>query len=249
LKAHTLNSYDDNLSWNLIGLGEIGGLAIIKRILILIPVACLLVVLVMAKQHFDDFSYANTLLNTAPLLFIIGADFIYKQRQSAAAGFIQASFYFYLLGVLSLTVFYINYLAIFEAAWAGNFRLNPELADFNLTLFNKFKIFSVYSRQVIGNSIMLLPLGIYIPILYRRINTLGQVFLASLLFSTGLEIAQYLGSVFTASVTANVPGLFYTRVFDIDDIFLNTVGAVVGFLLFWFYKKMGGRVPDIKLSK
>ena len=193
----------------------------------------------MAKMHYDNFSYLNMILNTMPLLIIIGADFAFKKRQSAAAGFIQASFYFYLLGVLSLTVFFVDFVAIFEAALAGNFRWSPELVDFNLTLFNKFNIYSVYNRQVIGNSVMLFPLGIYLPLLYRRINTLGQVFIAGLLFSTGIEIAQYLGSLFTASV----PGLIYSRTFDIDDIFLNTMGAVLGYLLFWFYKTMGGRLP------
>jgi glycopeptide antibiotics resistance protein len=213
----------------------------IKRSLIFLPTVCLIAIMAWAKFHYDNFSYFSTFLNTLPLLIFMGLDLTLRKKPFATNRFIQASFYVYLFGVISLTVFYIHFLTIYEAIQTGNFSFNLEAVDYNLVLFTKFKDYSLTHRQVVGNLIMLLPLGIYLPVLYRRITTFSQVLITGFLFTVAIETVQYLGSLFTASVSTRVWGLFYSRSFDVDDIFLNTLGVVIGFLLYLIARKLGER--------
>jgi len=87
----------------------------------------------------------------------------------------------------------------------------------NLQLFKMFKIYKMVSKQVVGNFVMLLPLGIFLPLLYKRIFNFFAVFLVSLLASTTIELLQLVTSFRSA---------------DVDDIFLNTMGACAGFLIY-----------------
>jgi glycopeptide antibiotics resistance protein len=80
-----------------------------------------------------------------------------------------------------------------------------------------FKIYKVLSKQIVGNFVMLLPLGIFLPLLYKRISNFFGILIVSLLISTTIEVLQLITSFRSA---------------DVDDIFLNTLGAGVGFLIF-----------------
>ena len=72
-----------------------------------------------------------------------------------------------------------------------------------------------YIKQIIGNLIMLMPLGLMLPTL-KKVN-FKQVFLIALLFSVGIETVQF--------ITGR--GLM-----EFDDVFNNTVGAVLGYLIY-----------------
>lgn len=74
---------------------------------------------------------------------------------------------------------------------------------------------SFYIKQILGNLIMLLPFGYMLPML-RKV-TLKQVLLISMLFSVSIEVLQF--------VTGR--GLM-----EFDDVFNNTVGAVLGFIVY-----------------
>jgi len=80
-----------------------------------------------------------------------------------------------------------------------------------------FKIYKVYSKQVLGNFIMLAPLGFFLPLLYKRISNIGVVAIVSLLVSGSIELLQLITSFRSA---------------DVDDIFLNTSGACIGFVIY-----------------
>ncbi|HAQ07941.1 MAG TPA: VanZ family protein [Bacillus bacterium] len=76
---------------------------------------------------------------------------------------------------------------------------------------------SIWITNLFGNILAFLPLGFFLPLLFKRFigfrRTIKTVFLA----------------------TTTVEGLQYvTRVgsFDVDDIILNTVGGGIGYLLF-----------------
>jgi glycopeptide antibiotics resistance protein len=87
----------------------------------------------------------------------------------------------------------------------------------NLTPLQVFKIYKLSDKQIVGNFVMLFPLGIYLPVLYKRLNNFWVVFLVSLLVSLSIEILQ-LATRFRSA--------------DIDDVILNTTGAVIGYLFF-----------------
>jgi glycopeptide antibiotics resistance protein len=77
-------------------------------------------------------------------------------------------------------------------------------------------------RQIVGNFLLLLPLGIYGPILWPRLRSLPAIALAGAGVSTLIELGQL--------AVATSYG-FPVRVADIDDVLLNTAGVVAGYVL------------------
>ena len=77
-------------------------------------------------------------------------------------------------------------------------------------------------RQIVGNFLLLLPLGVYGPILTPRLRSLPAIVLAG----AGLSILIELGQLAVATAYG-----FPVRVADIDDVLLNTLGTLVGYLL------------------
>ena len=80
-----------------------------------------------------------------------------------------------------------------------------------------FKIYKITDKQILGNFVMLLPLGIYLPLLYKNLSGFIPVLLVSLLVAILIEVLQLATSF---------------RSVDIDDVLLNTTGAVIGFILY-----------------
>ena len=72
-----------------------------------------------------------------------------------------------------------------------------------------------FIKQILGNLVMLMPLGIMLPML-RNVNR-KQIFVIAICFSVGIEITQF--------ITGR--GLL-----EFDDVFNNTVGAVVGYQIY-----------------
>ena len=71
--------------------------------------------------------------------------------------------------------------------------------------------------NLIGNVVMFIPLGVFLPWIWKRLRSFFKVLLLVLLMIVGIELLQYatgLGSC------------------DIDDLLLNVPGAVIGYV-FW----------------
>jgi glycopeptide antibiotics resistance protein len=76
-------------------------------------------------------------------------------------------------------------------------------------------------RQLVGNLIILIPLGFGLPMVWRRFRRIGPTLLAGFAVALSIELAQLL-----ISLMVGVP----YRAFDVDDLILNTAGAVIGWL-------------------
>ena len=72
-----------------------------------------------------------------------------------------------------------------------------------------------YIGQILGNLTMLMPLGFMLPML-KKIS-LKQILVIALCFSCFIELTQFVTS----------RGLM-----EFDDVFNNTVGAVIGYLIY-----------------
>lgn len=85
------------------------------------------------------------------------------------------------------------------------------------------KHYSYVAKNVLGNIIGFIPLGILLPILFvklqRFLRTTGAVFLISLTFET-IQLITDLG------------------IFDVDDLLLNTIGGALGYLLYIASRKL-----------
>lgn len=83
-----------------------------------------------------------------------------------------------------------------------------------------------FYKQVFGNILLFIPLG-YFATSYCKIKGLGTITLVSLLSSLTIEVTQH----------------YIGRTFDIDDIILNVVGGVVGFLIYTALNAIRNHMP------
>ena len=85
---------------------------------------------------------------------------------------------------------------------------------------------SGFYKQVIGNILLFIPFGYFVSC-YCKIKGLGTITLVSLLSSLTIEIVQH----------------FIGRSFDVDDIILNVVGGIIGFLLYISLNAIRNHLP------
>ena len=91
---------------------------------------------------------------------------------------------------------------------------HPNLTPFKEILRYEFGSAGFY-KQVVGNILLFIPLGYFITS-YCKLKGLGSITIISFFCSLTIEIVQN----------------FIGRSFDVDDIILNTVGGIIGFLLY-----------------
>lgn len=72
-------------------------------------------------------------------------------------------------------------------------------------------------KNVFGNVALFLPLGFLMPLVLKRMRSFLKTAATGFLISFTIEVLQY---------------EFAERIFDIDDIFLNGIGAVLGYMIF-----------------
>ena len=80
--------------------------------------------------------------------------------------------------------------------------------------------------NLIGNTTMFIPLGIVWPTVFKKLDSHQKVIAAGIGFSLCIEILQ-------------LP--FYDRVSDIDDLILNSLGFVLGYLPVVIIRKLRDR--------
>jgi len=83
-------------------------------------------------------------------------------------------------------------------------------------------IVSISVQNLLGNLLMFLPLGVYLPLIWKKCRT----FLHTLLLSLGVLIVIELLQFITLLGTL-----------DIDDLILNMCGIILGYLLWKCIKK------------
>lgn len=129
-----------------------------------------------------------------------------------AREFVITLFYFYGWAVFLLTLAPLN-IVLFDFDFNG-----ANLVPLSETLrYLKYLDAPGVKRNLLGNLLLLVPLGVFLPVLHRRYRRLGAVLGTGFLVTLGIEAAQLL--------------LAY-RVFDIDDLILNVLGVFLAFVIF-----------------
>lgn len=72
-------------------------------------------------------------------------------------------------------------------------------------------------RNLLGNIFLFVPFGLLLPAIRPRIDSYKKMFIFSILFSLFFEATQLLLRIGS---------------FDVDDLILNTLGAMLGYFLF-----------------
>lgn len=76
--------------------------------------------------------------------------------------------------------------------------------------------------DTILNLVLFVPLGFFLPLLYKKYQHIKNVTLTGFLFSLSIEIVQMFGWGAT----------------DINDLIINTVGACLGYLIYYLLSKI-----------
>lgn len=74
------------------------------------------------------------------------------------------------------------------------------------------------------NLIMLMPFGFLLPLIWQRWRSFGRVVLAGFGFSLLIEVFQ----------------LFNTRLSDVDDLIMNSLGTAAGYVTWMLYHRLFG---------
>lgn len=113
------------------------------------------------------------------------------------------------------------------ACVAANCNLIPlrSIAEFVQDLIRpeSYGVFRFAVVQILGNVIMFLPLGFFLPLLFHGIRTYLRLLLLSVIIVTGIELVQ----LFTLLGSC-----------DIDDLILNTVGVSLGYAGYCFLRRI-----------
>jgi glycopeptide antibiotics resistance protein len=212
---------------------------IVKKILVVLPV--LILTILFLKSHYqDEYRHAGAkrlflFLLSILILYAWILYFVAKRKQNSLwQVLLQSSFFVYVFMVLTLTGYFILFRELTYNGWWQRMMMRIERRDHvNFELMEIFRIYKVTDKQILGNFVMLLPLGIYLPLLYKKISGFIPVLLVSLLVAILIEVLQLATSF---------------RSVDIDDVLLNTTGAVIGFILYKIISSLIKPTATIKAS-
>ena len=126
----------------------------------------------------------------------------------------------YLVSAFVIYILIVLYITIFNRM--------PEEKRVDMELFRSYRLLIndknyFYLYQISCNILMTIPFGILLPAFAKKFRKFLSLLLAGFLFSFLIECAQY----FTGR------GLF-----EMDDLFNNTVGSIFGFFIFSFFYRM-----------
>ena len=201
-----------------------------KKFVVILPVliVCLFYFRVLYHESYSGASFKRVagLVLTIVLLFgwIVFVTIRRKQNNFLQVT-VQASFFVYIFAVLQLTGYFILFKEISSHDWWD--KMNHRIIRHdrvNLEPFKTIDIYQTFGKQVLGNFVMLLPLGIYLPLLYTRLRkaySFFAVLLICFLVSVCIELLQLATSY---------------RSTDIDDVILNTLGGCTGFIIYLLIK-------------
>jgi len=192
-----------------------------KKIAVLLPVLLVAAAYLYTHQFRHVAGRRLVLIAISVLLFFmwvfIGA--IRRKQHSLFDIVLQSSFYVYIFSVLTLTGYFVFFSQVSAHGWWHRMVHRVATNDgVSLEPFLFLKARRLLTYDVVGNFIMLLPLGIYLPLLYKKLQHFLAAVLAAMMVSVTIELMQ---------LATNF------RITDINDVILNTAGAAVGFILYY----------------
>lgn len=141
-----------------------------------------------------------------------------KKRRNFKSEIVVWVFAFYIMLLMNLTVFRDTILP-----WEMQIYLNRPLSEINWNFLGetlkltKGASLLDFFYNFMGNILWFVPFGLMLPTILRRKKCFWQTALIGLVLSLSIESLQF---------------IYYTGVSDIDDIFFNLIGTIVGYGLF-----------------
>ncbi|MBS4201970.1 VanZ family protein [Bacillus sp. FJAT-49732] len=157
-----------------------------------------------------------------------------KKRVEPIRELILALFVLYIIGLASQTIiprwnagilgetgeFYFDIYLFNEIAHVNLIPFHTISQYFFTTNANVDNWSGLSLINIAGNIFVFSPIGVFVPILWSRLRSLGKIFLLGLGVTCFIEFVQ----------------LFIGRSTDIDDVLLNTIGVVIGYGIYSLLK-------------
>ena len=121
--------------------------------------------------------------------------------------------------------------------FVGNFkdRIDSGSWGVNIHPFRTILSYIKYSgpfhcfTNIVGNILIFMPITFLLPMIYENTRKLWKIILISISISVFIEFVQF----------------FIGRSVDIDDLILNVVGGIFGYLLFKFLEKKNFKITKV----
>jgi len=124
--------------------------------------------------------------------------------------------------VYYLSLIYILFFHSLRIITYNNINLIPFTTIIRYCKYYNIFTFKFWFLNIFGNIILFIPFGILTPLLINKPITIIKLFILTLLICFFTEFCQ---------------NFFMVGQFDVDDIILNTLGSLIGFLLLYLFKK------------
>lgn len=191
------------------------------------------------RMEMNSGSILGYFLQAVPITFVVGIVYLIlrlgflKRKARHIVWFseiMRLLFVCYLTGLCSLVVLPANFwLSVFDAiffGWWEDMGAFFRLGEINLIptivmcFSGDYSLGSWVKQMIVGNVIMFMPLGFFLPFVTERLNR-RNLLIVSLIVPVVVESLQ----------------LFVGRSFDIDDLICNFLGIIIGFLAAGLIKK------------
>ena len=164
----------------------------------------------------------DVLRQTWPMLVICSVIFISLRAtfliKSDKKIYIHKELLMFLFGIYIMCLFtVVTYQDI--QSYGSNYIPFKEM--FRYTLWS-----NLFIKNVIGNMVMFVPYGFFLGF-FVKVNKVSTAFILTSIVSITVEIIQ-----------KNIG-----RVFDIDDIILNVIGGIIGFVIYKIFEGIKDRLP------
>lgn len=167
------------------------------------------------------------------LIFIFLLIRLIKKKYNIFVFLGQIVFLIYIFYLLKVTFFNIPY----QKELIRDYHKDGYQLAYNFIPFKSIKEiiemnrnnFSIILRQIGGNLILILPMGIYMSTVYNRLSKFKNFFIFIICIAASIEFIQFL---------LNIIVTVQFRSVDIDDIILNVIGGCIGYLLHFAIKPL-----------
>jgi glycopeptide antibiotics resistance protein len=151
---------------------------------------------------------------------------------SFAREFLYFIFFLYIIALAAVTIVPLSY-ALHRVPGADDTNLIPFKSTIHairhsMAVHKPFRL-SMLFENTPGNIVLFLPMGFLLPLIAKRTDSFWGILLTGLFCSAGIEFIQYIERNF---------GVY--RSVDIDDVILNTLGAVTGWIILCLSRSLFG---------
>lgn len=146
-----------------------------------------------------------------------------NRRKPAGAVWYNWLLFLVYLGMLCYFLFFAEIMG--RTANIGQFRYNlVPLREIRRFLEHADSLgWRIVFLNIYGNVLAFVPFGYFVPNLFGGFRKAISVTFVGFLFSFVVEVAQL---------------FFYVGSFDVDDILLNTIGAFLGYIIYFIFCKL-----------